>query len=368
MLHAIDPGPAGLPGSAVTTLMRESARQGATVAAAVIVDPGSPGIGEWMGLESLGVRVYCYALPSGRHLRQRARYAEALRDWRPALLHCHGARADLLAGWAAGGLRLPRVSTVHGFVTGEHRIAGWLRRRALARFDAVIAASPLVRDRLLDSGVAARRIHLIPDALPGLAPPFTRPAARAELGLPEQGLVLGWAGPLSYEEGADVLLDALPSLEDVPLTVSMLGDGPERVTLEQSARRLGLADRIRWHGERRDASRLYTAFDCFVVSARHDANRQPLLEAMAAGVPVVAASVGEIPTLVEEDEGWHAPAAEPAALALAIRASVTSPAAALERAARARIRVTREFALAPWVARHADLYNSILTARQGGAA
>jgi glycosyltransferase involved in cell wall biosynthesis len=370
VLHAIDPGPTGLPDDAVTTLMRESARQGADVAAAVIVEPGSAAITDWMGLESFGVRVYCYSLPSGRYLRQRARYAETLRDWRPALVHCHGARADLLAGWAAGKLRLPRVSTVHSLATGhrEPRLAGWLRRRTLARFDALIAVSRLVRDHLLASGVDHRRVHLVPDALPGLAPPLTRPAARAELGLPEQGLVLGWSGRLEFEEGADILLDALPWLGDLSLTVSLLGDGSLRAMLEELARRLGVADRIRWHGERRDGSRLYTAFDCFVASARHDKDPRPLLEAMAAGVPVVAASVGAVPELLRDDEGIRVPPAAPAALALAIRATLESPAAALERAARARIHVARDFASAPWVTRHANLYRSVLAARRGGAA
>jgi glycosyltransferase involved in cell wall biosynthesis len=370
VLHAIDPGPGGLPDVAVTTLMRESARQGAPVAAAVIVDPGSPAIGEWMGLESDGIRVYCYALPSGRrYWRQQARYGEALRESRPALLHCHGVRADVLAGWAAGRLRLPRVSTVRGRASDqrEPRLAGWLRHRALARFDAVIAVSEPGRDRLLAAGIAAHRLHLLPDALPGLAPPFTRPAARAELGLPAEGLVVGWAGQLATEDGPDVLLDALPALGDLSLTICMMGDGPERATLERMAWGLGVADRIRWPGERREASRLYTAFDCIVINLRRDAHRWPLLEAMAAGVPVITANVGDIPALVRDDECLRVPPAAPAALAVAIRASLTSPAATMERAARARIRVTREFALGPWVARHADLYDSILRARGGGA-
>ena len=102
VLHAIDPGPTGLPDRAVATLMRESARQGADVAAAVIVDPGSPAISEWMRLESAGVRVFCYAIAPGRYLRHRARYAEAIRDWHPALVHCHGPRGGpvgRMGGW-----------------------------------------------------------------------------------------------------------------------------------------------------------------------------------------------------------------------------------------------------------------------------
>lgn len=370
MLHAIDPGPTGLAGGAVATLMRESARQGADVAAAVIVEPGSPVISDWMRLESAGIRVFCYAIPPGRYLRQRARYVETIREWRPSLVHCHGARADLLGGWAARSQRLPCVSTVHGFAGGhgDQGLTGWLRNRSLARFDVVIAGSRLLRDRLLASGVDARRVLLVPDALQGTTPSLTRPAARAELGLPEEGQVLGWSGHLSYEEGADILIDALPGLADLPLTVSLIGDGGERAALEAQARRLGVANRIRWQGDRNDGSRLFTAFDCFVMTARGHETPRSLLEAMAAGVPVVAMSAGDVPELVGDDEGLRVPPGSPAALALAIRATLTNPPATLERAARARMRVTHEFALAPWVARHANLYRRILSGRREGVA
>jgi glycosyltransferase involved in cell wall biosynthesis len=350
--------------------MRESARQGVGVAAAVIVDPGSPAISEWMKLESARIRVFCYTIAPGRYLRHRARYAEAIRDWHPALVHCHGPRADLLAGWAARSRRLPRVSTVHDFTAGpwDQGLTGRLRRRSLTRFDAVIAVSCVLRDRLLAFGVDSRRVLLIPDALPGTAPLLTRPAARAELGLPEEGQVVGWSGHLSDEEGAGILIEALPLLADLPLMVSLIGDGEQRATLEALARRLAVADRIRWHGEHSDCARLVTAFDCYAMTARGDGTPRSLLEAMAAGVPVVAADAGDVPELVGDDEGLRVPPSTPAALANAIRDTLTNPAAALERAARARMRVTRDFALAPWIARHTNLYHRILAARQAGAA
>ena len=179
---------------------------------------------------------------------------------------------------------------------------------------------------------------------------------------------MGWSGHFSYEEGAGILIDALPMLADLPLMVSLIGDGEERAALEAMARRLGVADRIRWHGELGDSSRLVTAFDCYALTARGHGTPRSLLEAMAAGVPVVAAGAGDVPELVGDDEGLRVPPSAPAALAVAIRDTLTNPSATLERAARARMRVTRDFALAPWVARHTNLYHRILAARPAGAA
>jgi glycosyltransferase involved in cell wall biosynthesis len=214
--------------------------------------------------------------------------------------------------------------------------------------------------------MAPERVHLLRDPMPTEAAPLTRSAARDELGLPDDALVLGWAGRLSSDEGADILLESLPWLMDLPLNVSILGDGEERSSLQALAERLGVADRIHWHGNRREATRLYTAFDCFVACPRRDETPRPLLAAMAAGVPVVAAMVGEVSKIVRENEGMRVPPAAPAALALAIRSTLTGRPAALERAARARLHVTEEFAAAPWVARHADIYHRVLVARRGG--
>jgi glycosyltransferase involved in cell wall biosynthesis len=362
VLHAVDPGPAGEPDRVVATLLRECARERADVAAAVIVTPGSPAISEWMTLETSGIRVFCYAIPSGRRLRHLARYREAIDEWRPAVVHCHGPRADLLAGWAARRRRVPVVSTVHGFAGKDlsERLGSWLRRRILSGHDALIAASEPVQARLIVSGMAPERVHLLRDPMPTTAAPLTRSGARAELGLPDDALVLGWVGRLTGDEGADVLLESLPWLMDLPLTVSILGDGEELSALQALAERLGVADRICWHGNRREATRLFTAFDCFVACPRRDETPRSLLYAMAAGVPVVAATVGDVSKVVRENEGMRVPPAAPAALALAIRSTLTGRTAALERAARARSHVTEAFAPEPWVARHAAIYQGVL--------
>src|SRR2546430_1848422 len=81
--------------------------------------------------------------------------------------------------------------------------------------------------------------------------PISRGGARAALGLPQQGLCIGWAGRLSAEKGPDLMLEALALLNDEPVRLSMLGDGAGvagRERLRARAEALGVAHRITWHG------------------------------------------------------------------------------------------------------------------------
>src|SRR5206468_931748 len=136
-----------------------------------------------------------------------------------------------------------------------------------------------------------------PNAWRRIAPALDRDAARRTLGIPREDFVVGWVGRLSVEKGPDVLLEALPHLNTVPLTISLIGGGTgaEQRALRARADKLGVADHIRWHGVVPDAERVYTAFDVCVLSSRTEGTPVVLFEAMAAGVPVVATAVGGVP-------------------------------------------------------------------------
>ena len=165
-----------------------------------------------------------------------------------------------------------------------------------------------------------------------------------------------------------MLLAALPSLGDLPLLVSVVGDGPLRERVQEAARHLGVADRIHWHGIVEGAARLSPAFDCFVLSSRTEGTPIALLEAMASGVPVVATAVGGVPDVLRPEEGLLVPPENPAALAAAIRDALTDRQGAERRAERARSRVARDFAAAPWLERHAGFYRTILARKRGESA
>lgn len=280
------------------------------------------------------------------------------------ILHTHGYRPDVVASGIATGLGIPRVSTVHGFTGGDwkNRLYERMQRYVLRRFDGVIAVARSQIGPLSAAGVPAERIHLLPNAWqPGTTLP--RRTARAALGAPDTTMHVGWVGRLSHEKGADILLDALKVLGDLPLTVSVLGDGAERERLEGLAADLGIADRVRWHGALPDAGRYFSAFDLFVLSSRTEGTPMVLFEAMAAGVPIVASAVGGVPDVITSAEGWLVPAGDPLELAAAIRSAIADPSVAHTCARRAKTRLESEFALSTWLAGHEALYTRLLTRR-----
>src|SRR5437773_620117 len=192
----------------------------------------------------------------------------------------------------------------------------------------------------------------------GMDPALDRAAVRLALGMPSDGFVVGWVGRLRYEEGLDVLLDAVPHATDLPLVVSVLGSGTARAELQARARDLRL-DRILWHGAVPDAGRLFRAFDVFVLSSRTEGTPIVLFEAMAAEVPVIAARVGGVPDILSPDEAALVPPADPMALAAELRAVYRDPGKARERARRARERLRRDFSVEPWLARYERIYQQV---------
>jgi glycosyltransferase involved in cell wall biosynthesis len=272
----------------------------------------------------------------------------------------------VLHGSGLQRLGMPVVTTVHGFTGGgwKNRFYEWLQVRAFRRFNAVVVVSLPLVDRMARAGVPRARIHAIPNAWcpPPSAPPLERAAARAALAIPRDDFVVGWVGRLSREKGADVLLRALPHLSDVPLSVCVVGTGAEQNGLQSSAGRLGLDRRIRWHGAVPDAGRVFSAFDAFVLSSRTEGTPVVLLEAMAAGVPVVTTKVGGVPDVVSPAEAVLVPSDDPVSLAAGIRAVYGDPVAARQRACAAAARLLREFGVAPWLDRYETVYGQV---RQG---
>jgi len=366
ILHALAPAPVGGLESVVTMLAREWSARGHPVALALALDAGATVPEQFAELNGAGVELFPRWTSARRYLAERAAYRETFAKWRPDIVHTHGYRADLLAGSAAQSLGLTRVTTFHGFTGGDwkNRLYERLQIRSARSCDAVIAVSRPVRERLVHSRVAPERVHLIPNALSRFEGGLDRSAARQELGLPEQGAVIGWVGRFSYEKAPDVLVRAIPLLSDASWQVSFIGDGAERRTARRLADELGVSNRIRWHGQISAAARCYAAFDCLVLSSRTEGTPIVLLEAMARGVPVVATRVGGVPDAMSEDEGWLVPSENPQALANAIGQVITQRAMTAGRTNRAKVRVNRDHSAGPWIERHAALYQTLLSKRK----
>jgi glycosyltransferase involved in cell wall biosynthesis len=170
---------------------------------------------------------------------------------------------------------------------------------------------------------------------------------------------VGWIGRLSAEKGPDVMLAAMRYLTDLPVTLSFIGDGPDRAALSAEAEQTGVAPSVSFHGRVADAASLLNAFDVLALSSRTEGTPMVVLEAMASETPIVATSVGGIPDMLSSAEALLVPSQDPRALATAIRAALGDRDASTERAARAHARLTAEFGMQPWLARYEALYRSI---------
>ncbi len=135
----------------------------------------------------------------------------------------------------------------------------------------------------------------------GVLGPRDRAASRRELGIPEDGRVVSFAGRLVPDKGIDVLLDAIARMPG-RVGALIVGEGPEEAALRAQADRLGLADRVWFHGplpmERVAAA--FTAGDVVAMPSRHEPWGRVAIEAMACGVPLVAGAAGHLPALVGE--------------------------------------------------------------------
>jgi glycosyltransferase involved in cell wall biosynthesis len=243
----------------------------------------------------------------------------------------------------------------------------WLQRRALRRFDAVVAVSRPLVDDLAESGVPRERIHYVQNAWRPPPPPerpLDREAACRALGIALDAFRVGWVGRLSSEKGPEVLVEALRQVGDVPVTVSFVGDGPLRQALEGRAAALRVADRIHWHGMVPGAARLLRAFGAFVLTSRTEGTPIALLEAMAAEVPIIATAVGGVPDVVSSQEALLVPPDDSRAVATALREVFQHPDAARRRARAARERLERAFGLDDWLGRHETVYRAV---RRNGA-
>lgn len=317
-------------------------------------------------LRAGGVAVSRLEVPSRAYARERRLVRGLLERQRPMIVHTHGYRSDVVAAPVARGLGIPTVTTLHGFTGGgwRNRFYEWLQIRSLRRFDRVVVVSRPMARRLEAAGIDQDRIRFIPNAWTGGAF-LPRREARALLGLPAEASVVGWVGRFSREKGADVLIEALVAMGPAAPLACLVGDGSDAESLRALAERAGVGGRIRWPGVVPDAARCLPAFDVLVLSSRTEGTPVILLEAMAAGVPVVTAAVGGIPDVVSPAEALLVPPEDPPRLASALAEAVSDPTAARARAAAARIRLERDHALAPWIERYVTLYRELLPDRVG---
>jgi glycosyltransferase involved in cell wall biosynthesis len=265
--------------------------------------------------------------------------AVLMRRERPDIVHANSSKAGVLGRAAAALVGVPvRIFTVHGWAFKAYSGAASALYRWSDRLMAPLTTVTIcVSEREREAGVAARtcnveRTVVIPSAVDAVAAPLAR-----HEGEPPQILAVG---RLAAPKDPVTLVRALAEV-DAPFTARIVGDGPDRPAVEAEIRAAGLAGAIELAGERRDVPQLLAGADVFVLSTQSEGAPLSILEAMAAGLPVVAAAVGGVPELIEHGgTGLLVPPADPAALAAALERLLRDAGLrrALGAAGRARVR------------------------------
>jgi glycosyltransferase involved in cell wall biosynthesis len=331
--------------------------------------PGSPSAISAIGVHwlALGAKYSPRAIPRlARLLHQRGYH----------IIHSHGWPAVLFVALLSLVRPGPRyLMTDHNVFTRRRR---WylkpLDRFIYSRYEKVIAVSQAVADSLggwlpeVSPRVLVIHNGVIPAPMQGAR---SRAAKRAELGVADEEPLLLSAAGLERRKGVDVLLRALALLNDErqnhPLSgagsgyrqpvVIIAGGGGDAAPFHALVATLGLEGQVRYVGVRDDMAELMAAADGLVVPSRWEGCPMVVLEAMAAGLPVIASRVGGIGELLEDgDSGLLVTPDDPQALAAVIARHIAESPLRQRLAARARERLERSFSAAQMAERVAQLY------------
>lgn len=294
-------------------------------------------------------------------------FAQELRARRPAVFHAHlcWTLACTHGLFAAVLARVPAVvATQHLF--GE---IGSRREKAIQSVlfwctHRYIAVSHHVASQLRQAcRLSAHKVQVIHNGIP-LAPFGCKPniALRATLTQKREGPVILTTARLYKQKGHRYLLEAAALVPEALFVLA--GDGPERAGLEAQARSLGVADRVIFLGHRDDIPDLLASCDLFVLPSIFEGFSVSILEAMAAGKPVIATVVGGADEVIVNGEtGLLVPPADPPALAKAIHTVLSDSVLNQRLAAAGKALVHQKFSAETMVQRTTQVYDELLSSR-----
>jgi glycosyltransferase involved in cell wall biosynthesis len=285
-----------------------------------------------------------------------------IRAVRPDLVHLHSRiGADVMGGIAARLAGLPVVHT-RRVDNPEPRALVALK---YALHHRVIAISEGIARVLRAQGLPGSKLRVVRSAV--VAEPYAGPCrgerVRKRLGLPDDSVLIGVAAQLIERKGHRVLLQALPALlaDEPRLQLLLFGQGPLAADLQRRIAAAGLSERVHLTGFRDDLPELMPCLTLLVHPALMEGLGIALLQAAAAGVPVVASRVGGIPEAVADGaSGVLVPPGDAAALTQAIRRLLANPELRQRLGHAASLRVQREFSVDAMVAGNLAVYRELL--------
>ncbi len=281
------------------------------------------------------------------------------------VVHAHGYKADVYVYLAMRTSQTPIVSTCHGWIDNglAVRLYGALDRFTLRRYSGIVAVSDGVKQRLLNAGVAARRIRLIRNGV-DLKPFANAQQPNQDRSGEDHSLCVGLVGRLSHEKGIDLFLRAASDvLIKLPLIrFAIVGDGPDQAQLEELVAQLKIGASVSLLGRSEDMPAFYASLDILVSSSRQEGLPIALLEGMASGLPLVATNVGLVPDIVHNDRTGILVSTESVdALATAMLKLIQNPKLRRSYGAAAQTLIAEEYSAQRMTKEYLSLYGMVVT-------
>ncbi len=343
-------------------------------ASTVVAQPGKP-LAERVAANGLGGpgRLVEMRMRGEADVRAIARLAALMQRGRYDVVQMHTSHAHTLGVLAAGLLgssRRPRtiVSRRVDFSIYRRSFLGLNGLKYRHGVDRYVTVSHAIRRVLIDDGLDPDRISCVHsgidvgrfDAEPTAA---ERAALRAELGAPGDGPLIGNVAWFADHKGQIYLVEATPAIVAAhpDARVVLIGDGELRETLETRARELGVGEKILFPGWRNDVPACLKSLDLFVMSSHLEGLGTSVLDAMAAGTPVVGTAAGGIPeSVIDGETGLLVPVRDPDALAAAVVRMLDDPDLAARCREAARRRVMERFSVDAMVEGTIAVYRELL--------
>jgi L-malate glycosyltransferase len=292
---------------------------------------------------------------------------DTVRTNRIDLIHFIDLKSVVVGGIASLFLKnVKKVATVHGLPEAQHSLPGWIKFSislfiyfVLLKFsiDRIICVSFDLKSKLRKI-MRPEKLVVVHNGLV-----LKNNSANQWKGFRKRQYIFGTVGRLDKVKGLSILLESAQKIFDERKDVLLyvVGSGPLEHELKEKARRLGIADRIRFWGFREDALDLISGMDVFVLSSLHEGIPYALLEAMSLSKPVVCTNVGGIQEVVQDGiDGLLVSSNDHVALSSAILRLLHNREYAAELGRNARRKIEEHFSSSLMVAHTRSVYNRLL--------